>query len=168
VRRLWGYLNQFEELSLSMLLLGLALVGFIQVFFRYVLQISFDWYEEAGRYLGVLITFMGASLGVKYGIHFSMDMLPSSLRRPWNHLLKALIGFVSGSAFLVIAWYGYKLVVRNYGYETTSPVIQIPMWLAYLPIPLFSLSITFRFFKKAVEALRLIGSGKANQDGPRP
>lgn len=149
-----------------MLLLGLAVVGFIQVFFRYVLMISFAWYEEAGRYLGVLITFMGASLGVKYGVHFCMDILPTSLQRPWNQLLKAFIGLLSGSAFIAIAWYGYKLVIKSYGYETTSPVMQIPMYLAYLPIPFFSLIAAFRFFKNSVDALRLIGSPEeADEDG---
>ena len=56
-----------------MTLLGLAVVGAIQVFFRYVLHISFAWFEEAGRYLGVFITFLGSAIGVKYGIHFTMD-----------------------------------------------------------------------------------------------
>ncbi len=163
MRRFLARLNRIEELSLSLLLLGLAAVGFVQVFFRYALQISFDWYEEAGRYLGVLVTFMGAGLGVKYGVHFSMDILSTSLRRPWNHLLKALIGLISGSAFVIIVYYGYNLVVKNYGYETTSPVMQVPMYLAYLPIPLFSLVIAFRFFKNAVIELRRMADKKGER-----
>lgn len=153
-------------MTLSMTLLGLAVVGAIQVFFRYVLHISFAWFEEAGRYLGVFITFLGSAIGVRYGIHFTMDMVVTSLRPPWSHLLKALIGVISGLTFVVVAYYGFVLAYRNYGYETTSPVMQIPMYWPYLPIPVFSVVMAGRFFKISFQEIRsLLVEGKNGGEG---
>ena len=131
-------LHRMEETSLTLIYLGLALVAFVQVICRYVFNVSFTWFEEGGRYIGILVTFMGASMGVRYGTHFSMDLLATSLRPALASLLARAVNLVGGSFLLVVAFYGAKLVAKNYGYETTSPAMKIPMYWVYLPISLFT------------------------------
>ena len=48
-----------------------------------------------------------------------------------------------------MAWHSWKIVLRMHGYETTSPTMQIPMYIAYLPIPVFSVFIGIRFLLQA-------------------
>ena len=69
------YLGRLEEGVLGISLLGLALMAFVEVLGRYLFNHSFTWFEEFSRYFGVFLTFLGASLGVKHGVHFSMDLL---------------------------------------------------------------------------------------------
>ena len=66
MKRFFSALNRIEELTLSLTFLGLALVAVIQVFTRYALDISFAWFEEAGRYVGIFATFLGASLSYNF------------------------------------------------------------------------------------------------------
>tara|TARA_B100000614_G_scaffold197033_1_gene178256 strand:- start:233 stop:721 length:489 start_codon:yes stop_codon:yes gene_type:complete len=154
VQRILQYLDRVENIALVWTILSLALIGFVQVIARYVFNYSFTWYEELGRYLGVFIAFLGASIGVKTGSHFTMDLVVSKMGQPLQGLVKGLTNILSALFFFTVAWYSWKIVLRMHGYETTSPTMEIPMYIAYLPIPVFSIVIGIRFVAKAVEFLR--------------
>lgn len=137
--------DRAEKFVLVWTILSLALVGFVEVFTRYLLNYSFTWYEEVGRYLGVFIAFLGGSIGVKSGSHFVMDLFVTRLAPPWQQFLRAITSLLSGLFFFLVAWYSWKMVIRLYGFETTSPTLELPMYIAYLPIPAFSVVMGLRF-----------------------
>lgn len=145
MQRIITLVDRVENFTLVWTILGLALIGFVQVIARYVFNYSFTWYEELGRYLGVFIAFLGAGIGVKTSSHFTMDLLVSKLGQPFQSLLKLLTHALCSGFFFVVAWYSWKIVARMHGYGTTSPTMQIPMYVAYLPIPVFSLVMGTRY-----------------------
>lgn len=153
MKRILHLLAQIEELSLSLTFLGLALVAVVQVFCRYVFNISFTWFEEAGRYIGIFTAFLGAGLGVKHGTHFTMDLLVSNAKPAIRRFLQCAIGLLCGSAMLILARYGFLLVSKNYTFGNTSPAMQMPMYIAYLPIPVFSTIMALRFYRLALQAI---------------
>ena len=154
MQRILQYLDRAENIALVWTILSLALIGFVQVIARYVFNYSFTWYEELGRYLGVFIAFLGASIGVKTGSHFTMDLVVSKLGQPLQGLVRGLTNTLAALFFFTVAWYSWKIVMRMHGYETTSPTMEIPMYIAYLPTPVFSIFIGIRFFAKAIEFLK--------------
>ena len=145
-------------------ILILAIIGFVQVFARYLFNYSFTWFEELGRYIGVFIAFLGASIGVKTGSHFTMDLIVSHLKSPLQELVKASTNILSASFFMLVTWYSWKIIMRMYGYETTSPTMQIPMYIAYLPIPIFSMIMGFRFIIKAFESIQSMKENNEKQE----
>lgn len=147
-------IDTIEKHVLVWTILALAVAGFIQVLTRYLLNYSFTWYEEVSRYTGVFIAFLGSGLGVKYGMHFSMDALSKTLARPWKNVLGAASNLVCAIFFLLVAYYSWKLVAKAFGYGTTSAAVEMPMWLAYLPIPLFSLVMALRHTRLTVEEMK--------------
>ncbi len=157
MRKFTHTIDKVERFTLVWTILGLALIGFIQVFARYLFNYSFTWFEELGRYLGVFVAFLGGGIGVKTGSHFTMDLVVSHLKRPWRQVLQFVTCLLSALFFIVVAWYSWKIVGRMYGYETTSPAMQMPMYLAYLPIPVFSMVMGFRFFAVGINFLRELG-----------
>jgi C4-dicarboxylate transporter DctQ subunit len=147
MRKVLEVLNRIEEWTLVFVLLGLAMLSFAEVFCRYLLGFSFTWMEEVGRCVGVFVTFLGASLGVKYGGHFSMDLiydLSTSHRFP--HGLKMVVSVLSGLLFLVVAWYGWEQTMKVRHFGTLTSALQFPKYWAYMPIPIFSILIALRFF----------------------
>lgn len=146
-------LDRAETTVLVWTILGLALIGCIQVFTRYLFNYSFTWYEELGRYLGVFVAFLGASIGVRSSSHFAMDLFVNKLPNPWRQLLKCCTAVLSGAFFLLVTWYSWKIVGRMYDYGTTSPTMQIPMYLAYLPIPFFSAVMSVRYLSVGLHSL---------------
>ena len=157
MKRLFDMLDRIENITLVWTILGLAFIGFVQVITRYVFNYSFTWFEELGRYLGVFIAFLGASIGVKTGSHFTMDLLVSHFKRPWQQLTRALTAGLSGVFFFTVTWVSRKIVLRMYGFESTSPTMQIPMYIAYLPIPIFSGFIGVRFMIKSIGFIKKMG-----------
>ena len=165
-RRLSRILDRAENAVLVWTILGLALIGFIQVVSRYLFNYSFTWYEELGRFLAVFVAFLGAAIGVKTGSHFSMDLAVSHLARPWQEILRVSVAFLSSFFFLLIAWYAWKTILRLHGFGNTSPAMGIPMYLAYLPIPIFSLVIATRCLLSGCSLITSLSQGNADEEGP--
>ncbi len=142
-------LNKIEKAVLVWTILGLAFIGFIQVITRYAFNYSFTWYEEFGRYAGVFVAYAGACTGVKTGGHFAMDLMVTRLKHPWKTGVKIFTALLSAAFFVVVAFYSWKIVFRMYGFGTTSSTMQIPMYIAYLPIPVFSGFAAIRYLIQA-------------------
>jgi len=157
-------LDRVEKGLLVWTILGLAFVGCIQVFTRYVLNYSFTWYEELGRYLGVFVTFLGAAVGVKSSSHFAMDLVVKKLNSPWQQMLRMVTAAVSVTFFLMVTWYSWKIVERMYGYGTTSPAMGLPLYIAYLPIPFFSVVMALRYCRTGLHAFRELSDGTGNRE----
>lgn len=146
MNRIIKVINRVEEWTLVLVLLGLAFLTFVQVLSRYLFNFSFTWEEEVARYLGVFIAFLGASLGVKYGTHFSMDLLFERVSSDrFRHGLKIVICVISTAIFLVIAYYGWEQAMKLRQFTARTSVLQIPKYWVYLPVPFFSLIMAWRF-----------------------
>lgn len=158
MKKITDVIDKIERFTLVWTILGLAVIGFIQVFARYLFNYSFTWFEELGRYLGVFVAFLGGGIGVKTGSHFTMDLIVTHLKRPWRQILQCATSVLSALFFILVAGYSWKIVGRMYGYETTSPAMQMPMYLAYLPIPVFSMIMGFRFFTAGINFLKELGA----------
>ncbi len=157
VLKCWNYL---EELVLGMSLLGLAVLGFIQVVARYGFNISFTWYEELSRYMGVFLTFLGASLGVKYGLHFSMDWVVLRVPPRVGQGMRLVGCLIAAALFGVIVWLGWRhaMLLRRYGVTTSA--MHLPMYWAYLPIPVFGFTLMLRLLAQAWGHLKDLIAGR--------
>jgi C4-dicarboxylate transporter DctQ subunit len=146
MKKLIQRLNKIEELFIGYALLLIALVTTIQVFLRYTFGIAYDWVDEGSRYMTILITFVGAGCCVKYGSHFGMDALLSYSPNRIKHLLKILANLVSTIIMAVVFYYSWIQIGKLHQFEATTPSLQIPMYVPYLPIGIFTAVIALRFF----------------------
>lgn len=140
--------NKLEEGVLVFCLLGLALMAFVEVVTRYIFGHSFTWFEELARYMGVFITFLGASLGVKYGMHFSMDFVVGKVPVRVALGMRAVGGLISGVLFLTISWLAWRHAMKLAGFGVTSAAMGLPMVYAYLPIAFFGFTMSLRFLRE--------------------
>ena len=139
-------LNVFEEGVLAYALLGIAVFTFVETVLRYSISYTFTWFNEVANYTIIFCTYLGASVGVKYGTHFSMEALTEYCPDKVSHLLKTLAYFLSGVMAVLFIYYGTKHLFSLKSFGVKSSAMQIPMYSPYIPIPLFSISIAFRFF----------------------
>ena len=138
MKKLIKILNQIEEYTLGMSLLALALFACVQVFTRYVLNFSFTWFEELSQFACVFLTFLGASLGIKYSTHFTMNALVDALPFRPRKAMEALVYIIAAFFFAVVAYYGTKHCLKHFKYGNLSAAMRLPMYIPYLPIPIFS------------------------------
>lgn len=151
MKRFINRLNKLEELFIGYALLGIAVIATLQVVLRYTTGIAYDWVDEGSRYMTILITFVGAGVCVRYGSHFSMDALVQYSPNRVKHLLKVLANLVSTFAMAVVFYYSWVQIERLHRFEATTPSFQIPMYIPYLPIGIFTLVISLRFLIETIK-----------------
>ncbi len=157
-------LNSIEEYTLGLTLLALALFACLQVFTRYLLNYSFTWFEELSQFACVFITFLGASLGIKYSTHFSMTAVVDRLPFRTRNIVSALVYLASALFFVIVAYYGIKHCSRQFRYGNTSAALRLPMYVPYLSIPLFSGVMAFRCLVKSWQGLADAVKGPQRQE----
>jgi TRAP-type mannitol/chloroaromatic compound transport system permease small subunit len=71
----------------------MTVIIILQVFMRYLFLYSLSWSEEVARYLMIWVSFLGASLALKYGFHigveFVINRVPEKMRG-WANLMAKL------------------------------------------------------------------------------
>lgn len=137
---------------LALLMAGMVVVITAQVWYRFVLNDPLSWSEEAGRYLFVWISFMGAAAGVRYQVHLGIDLmeklLPPSLHR-WTIVISNLIIQV----FLVmIIYWGTKILGIVRFQESAS--MHISMLYPYMAVPVGATFMFINSVRVMISAIR--------------
>ncbi len=106
----------------------------LQVFFRYVLNESLFWAEEAVRFSMVWSVLLGSALVARDRAHIRIDvvenMLPPLARRRLDLVLDLLMILF----MLILMVTGLQFAGRSM--MQTSPSLDLPMWAVYGAIPI--------------------------------
>ena len=147
LNKLIKYINNLEIIVLAYVPLLFGLMMVIELANRkFGLGFKgFYWLEELGRYILVFITFLGASVAVKTGSHPTMDALYLKLPPRVGHILKGAMFF---SCFLFLAYidyYAWFHVAKLAKINIKASTLKFPLFVAYLPIAVFSAFIALRY-----------------------
>jgi len=127
----------------------MTVIIIIQVFMRYLFLFSLSWSEEVARYLMIWVSFLGASLALKYGFHigveFIMNRIPEKIRE-WVHLV-AKIGILIFLIYFTIGGFRISWAVR----DQDSPALLFSMAYAYLAAPVGGLFMILQLLNLLVE-----------------
>lgn len=126
---------------------AMVLITAAGVFFRYVLNNALPWAEEADRYLFIWLTFVGASVTMRYKAHIAVDLLLRYSSPAWRHRL-SLIAQACVLVFLGIVFWASGPVLEITS-ETRATATDIPISWVYLAAPTGCILI-------AIETLRLM------------
>jgi C4-dicarboxylate transporter DctQ subunit len=148
MKKLFTKINTIEELFIGYALVLVAVVATVQVIMRYLFGIAFDWVDEGSRYMAILITFVGAGICARNGSHFCMDAVLQYVPNRLKHFLKALANLVSTVTLAIVCYYSWIQIEKLHRFEATTPSLEIPMYIPYLPIGIFTAVIAVRFFIK--------------------
>jgi len=144
------------DYTIAILLGILTLIMFLQVLFRYVFNNSLTWSEELAKFIFIWITFLGASICLRDGIHLKVDFLTEKLPGKQKLYLKFFDTLIVTLFNGVISVIGFLWVLNVSG--TLSPAIGLPLnivFYAALPVSsvisffygLFSLINEFKMLK---------------------
>lgn len=127
-------LDKAVDFFTTILVLGMTVVVFISVFFRYVLNYPLSWSEEITRLMIVWLSFLGAYVAMRENKHIGFDVIVTKLP-PGLQRSIYLAGQVLTAAFLlVVIWQGF-IFSREF-LDVTMPYTDIPIgWFAYSVFP---------------------------------
>jgi TRAP-type C4-dicarboxylate transport system permease small subunit len=108
---------------------------FVQVVMRYVFRSAVTWLDELVHIEVIFLTFFGASLGIKYGAHISVDVLKNIVsKEPYRSLLEAFTHLVTAFYAGMLIYFGMNLI----GLMTTrvhyTPTLRIPKHYLYFVV----------------------------------
>lgn len=153
------FLDHLEEWLIAFLMAAATIVVFIAVVHRYLsgwpipgvqdvlIKLNTSWAQEITVYMFVWMAKFGAAYGVRTGIHVGVDVLVNRLNTPWRNKF-IIFGLLAGAAFTgIVGTLGTKFVYALSHTSSTSEVLEIPMWIVYLAVPLGSYLMCFRFLQ---------------------
>ncbi len=131
-----------------------SLLLFVNVVLRYWFLAPISWAEELTLYMMAWIVFVGSSVAIRTRGHIAIDLLPLALSPAGRHRLAIFTAVVMPMFFAAFFYYSgqHTLRVRTTGQVT--PVMQAPMWLAYLAMPVGSALMFLRTCQLIVRLLR--------------
>jgi len=147
--------SRFAERVVQVTLVGMVaimtVIIILQVFMRYLFLYSLSWSEEVARYLMIWVSFLGASLALKYGFHigveFVINRIPEKMRG-WVNLI-AKMGILIFLIYFTIGGFRVSWAVR----DQDSPALLFSMAYAYLSAPVGGFFMIIQLLNLLVEDL---------------
>ena len=140
------------EAVCAALMVGLAVVVFIQVFNRFILQTPLAWSEDLAMLLYQWVVFVGAALGVKRMRHFGIELVVRQLPERWRRRVELLTPLVLLIVAGVMVVQGLTLLSLNT--NRTYSTMNLSYTWAFLPIPLGGLLIIVYLIQAEVQRWR--------------
>ena len=128
--------------AVALLAVTVALV-ILQVFFRYVLNSSLSWSEEAARYLFIWSAVLGFSSSVHARRLFSFDMVARRLDARGRAACAVLFVIAAAGFLWALVVSGGALVAGTV--TQSSPAMNLPMAVPYAALPVGGLLIALHF-----------------------
>jgi C4-dicarboxylate transporter, DctQ subunit len=125
------------------------LVTFAKGLFHVLNSVRLTWAQELAIFMMIWMAKFGAAYGVRTGIHVGVDVLVERLP-PDRRRALILIALAAGALFTaIVGTLGARLCWHIAEMGQTSAVLELPMWVVYLAIPLGSYLMCFRFLQVA-------------------
>ncbi len=145
---------RLERVLATLALVVIALISLGNVIVRYVTDASFAFTEEISVFLLVVLTFAGAAVAMRRNGHIRIGLLERALS---SGPRRALIVFqwLSGATVLgLVVWFGAKLAIEEYRWETQSPGLGVPQWWYIVWLPVLAGLMLLRLTQQSWDRLR--------------
>jgi len=106
----------------------------LQIFSRFTELIPrYMWTEEMSRFMFIWMVMIGATVGVREGLHFDVDVWPSL--KPRASLVLKMVSnlFIIAFATVVLYW---GIEFTKFGWNQSSELADMPMWWIFIAWPL--------------------------------
>lgn len=121
------------EIAVFAAFVAMLVLVIAQVFFRYVLQVSVPWTEEAARWFYAWQIFLGSAIAMKQDLHlratFLLERFPPRARACVDFIIS-----LAGLAFLAGIIWGSLLMMRAV-YPVEAGSFPVSTSFLYLAIP---------------------------------
>jgi TRAP-type transport system small permease protein len=131
-----GLLDLLEaaaKATMKALILGMVLLIFGQVIFRYALNYPLAWTEELSRHFMIWAGFLGAAVGYRRKAHMGVDILVAHLPAPLRRRAERLV-HIAAAGFAGFLVYQGGLVASK-TMQQLSSALTIPMGYIYASVP---------------------------------
>ena len=137
--------DRVEGFLVTALMLVATVVAIIQVAARYIFNNSLYWSEELILYSLITMSFLTASMGVRYAAHISVEAAYAFVSPRMErvlHFVAVLLGLVFAATLI---WFGTRLSLNTMKMNQLSSAMRIPVGMVYAVIPISGAFMVIRY-----------------------
>ena len=147
-------INNIEEYISSVLLGAMVLLIFLQIIFRFILNLPLRWTEETARYAMILLIYLSACSGVKKEKHIRIEAIHNALPQKAALVYWVISNIIWMLFNLVMIVYGINMAGYIYSTGQVSPVLHLPMGILYMVIPVCFTIMEIRIVQLVVARIK--------------
>ncbi|MCM3760393.1 TRAP transporter small permease [Alkalihalobacillus oceani] len=158
------YVSFMERLNKWMLIFVGILLGVMtlfictQVFYRYALNQSLSWTEEATKYISIWSVFLGASIAAGRRELISVEAIMQLIPEKIEKAFRVMVLFFSIVFCLYLIIYGFSMVQEVAVQRSTA--LRLPMWIPYAAIPVGGFLILLNLFSVLIRTFQVEERGE--------
>ncbi|MDO5643085.1 MAG: TRAP transporter small permease, partial [Paracoccus sp. (in: a-proteobacteria)] len=99
---------------------------------------SIPWTEELSRFLFIWTVWLGLAASFRSGTHPALEILPAMAGGTARKVLGLIPVIATIVLFLAVTFHGYRLLSQQITFGEKSPILQVGMYWATLPLVLGS------------------------------
>ena len=152
--RIFGYIRKGEIFVSGVVFMSALVVLTINIILRFCFKSAISWAEEFMRYTIIWVTFIGSALCAESNMHVGIDvfvqMTPPLVK-------KILICFAMACATFFCGYmveFSFRNTIMLFQTMQRSPIMQVPMGVVYICMPVGSFFTALRFGRMFVQGLR--------------
>ncbi len=147
----------------AILLFAMATIAFVNVLSRYLFHFSFAATEEITINLFVWLTVVGSGIAFERGGQLGMVTLYNIFPKKFKRLVILFCSSMSAILFLLVDIYMIKAIYDELTiFQATSAALEIPVWIYYIGVPVFSVFVFAGIYRDASTKLDGLKGEEAN------
>ena len=151
MRRVNHALLMLEKSVLVVLMVGMLIFGFLQVFSRYILKAPISWSAELLTYSFAWTSFVAAGMAVYTNSHFSVDLVVKHFPAKLYKVVMLVIWALTLGLAVFLMYYGGRLAIANTIQRMN--ILPLSMFWVYITMPVCGFFMFFHGIEKTMEVL---------------
>ena len=154
MQKIYEAYNRFEKKLVGIIMLLLIILGFVQVVFRFVLQMPLAWSEELLTFCMIWVAYLGSSAAANERKHILVSMFVDLLPKKLNLAFTVLSQIIWLVCTLLMTYLGWYVTMNYIERGATTLGGQFPYWVAAIAIPISMVLISIRIIVLIVHTIK--------------
>ena len=146
------------KVVIALLLVGMVVLVFMNVIFRYFLNSAIAWSEEISRFMMIWLSFLGAVIAFTRSEHLGLDLVVKAVPPKASRAITILADLLVLFALGLLVSGGYTLARETLLSGWTSPATDTPYGLVYMVVPFSAALLFLQAVIKLIEHVRAIAA----------
>ncbi len=166
LKKIYDIFSEVEKYFIFAIFFFATVFVVINVFGRKLFGFSFNWLEELNRYILVVCTFIGASIGVTLGNHPRMDSVLSLLKGRVRMIVEVVSTLIFTVFSAYMTFYAFRQLQSMLKLSAMTATLKVPVYVFFMFIPIGFLGMTVRSIVKLIMQARDIACCQKPGDEP--
>jgi TRAP-type transport system small permease protein len=160
MKAIFTAVDRMVEILVATIFAAMVLIGFFQVFSRFVLNATPSWSEEIQIFGHIWLVFLAIPIAYRRGAHFTVEAIRRQYSLGVHRAFDLMIEFLWAGFAVTTAYYSYR--VSLVAGRNVSPGLEIPMSYPYYGMIIGSVYLLF------VVMRRVAGEPPPAESPPEP